>query len=163
MSLPTLSVWNWTTLSCLLLLAVWQDLAHRRIPNPLLLCMAPAALVLAAMPQGVGMVSAVAAALVAFAAFMPLYLLRQMGAGDLKLMGTAGLLVGMPRVAALCLSVAMAGGLLALFWLWRAKRQQPLPSVVAARMPYAVAIALGSATHGLLALPFPPVPSGLLF
>ena len=117
MSLPALSVWNWTTLSCLLLLAVWQDLAHRRIPNHLLLCTGSAGLVLAAMPQGIGMVSALTAALAAGTAFMPLYLMRQMGGGDLKLMAIAGLLVGMPRIAALCLSVAMAGGLLALYWL----------------------------------------------
>ena len=156
MSLPALSVWNWTALSSMLLLAVWQDLAHRRIPNTLLLCTAPAALVLAAMPQGVGMVSAVAAALVALAAFMPLYLLRQMGGGDLKLMATAGLLVGMPRITALCLSVAMAGGLLALWWLWRARRRSRATSIAsspAERMPYALAVALGTAAHGLLAQP----------
>jgi prepilin peptidase CpaA len=155
MSLPTLSVWNWTTLSCLLLLAVWQDLAHRRIPNPLLLCTASAALVLAAMPQGTGLVSALAAALVAGGAFVPLYLLGQMGAGDIKLMATAGLLVGMPRALALCLSVAMAGGLLALGWAWHTRRPAPASARIANRMPYAVAVALGSAWHGLLTLPFP--------
>jgi prepilin peptidase CpaA len=147
MSIPALPFWNWTALSILLLLAVWQDLAHRRIPNTVLLCTASAALVLADLPQGVGIASAMTAALVAFTAFVPLYLLRQMGAGDLKLMATAGLLVGMPRVAALCLSVAMAGGLLALFWLWRAR---PVQAARAIRMPYAVAVALGSAAHGLL-------------
>ncbi len=155
MSLPALSVWNWTTLSCLLLLAVWQDLAHRRIPNHLLLCTGSAGLVLAAMPQGIGMVSALTAALAAGTAFMPLYLMRQMGGGDLKLMAIAGLLVGMPRIAALCLSVAMAGGLLALYWLWHIRRQKRPLAASAQRMPYAVAIALGSAWHGLLTLPFP--------
>ena len=89
------------------------------------------------------------------AAFAPLYLLRQMGAGDLKLMATAGLLVGMPRIAALCLSVAMAGGLLALYWLWHIRRQKRPLAASAQRMPYAVAIALGSVWHGLLTLPFP--------
>ena len=155
MSLPALPVWNWTTLSLLLLLAVWQDLAHRRIHNPLLLCTASAALVLAAMPQGIGLVSALAAALAAGLAFLPLYLLGQMGAGDIKLMATAGLLVGMPRALALCLSVAMAGGLLALYWLWHTRRQSHPLALSARRMPYAVAVALGSAWHGLLTLPFP--------
>ena len=159
-ALPTA---NWLALTSLLVLAAGWDLQQRRIPNRLLLGMAGAGLVLSALPQGPGLVRALAGGLCAGAAFLPLYLLRQMGAGDLKLMATVGLLVGMPRVAALCLSVAMAGGLLALFWLWRARHQQPVPSVVAARMPYAVAIALGSATHGLLVLPVPPVPSGLLF
>ena len=155
MSLPVLPVWNWTILSCLLLLAVWQDLAHRRIPNPLLLCTASAALVLAALPQGIGLVSALAAAFAAGLAFLPLYLLGQMGGGDIKLLATAGLLVGMPRAFALCLSVAMAGGLLSLCWLWLIRRQPGAPSLPARRMPYAVAVALGSAWHGLLTLPFP--------
>ena len=155
MSLPALSVWNWTTLSCLLLLAVWQDLAHRRIPNPLLLCTALVALVLAAMPQGTGLLSALAAALVAGGAFLPLYLLGQMGAGDIKLMATAGLLVGMPRALALCLSVAMAGGLLALGWAWHTRRSAPASVRTVNRMPYALAVAMGSAWHGLLTLPFP--------
>ena len=153
MSLPALSVWNWTILSSLLLLAVWQDLAHRRIPNLLVLCTACAALALAGTPQGIGVVSALVAALSAGAAFLPLYLLRQMGGGDLKLMATAGLLVGMPRVTALCLSVAMAGGLLALCWLWLGRRQGPSAAGVHQRMPYAVAIALGTGAHGQL-LPF---------
>lgn len=153
MSLPALSVWNWTILSSLLLLAVWQDLVHRRIPNLLVLCTACAALALAATPQGIGVFSAMTAALLAGAAFLPLYLLRQMGGGDLKLMATAGLLVGMPRVAALCLSVAMAGGLLALYWLWFARRQHPNALGAHQRMPYAVAIALGTGAHGQL-LPF---------
>lgn len=151
MSLPALPIWNWTALSSLLLLSVWQDLAHRRIPNHLLLCTAAAGLVLAVMPQGIGMFSAVSAAFAAFAAFTPLYLLRQMGGGDLKLLATAGLLVGMPRVTALCLSIAMAGGLLALYWLWRGRRQRHHTVwALQKRMPYAVAIALGSAAHGLL-------------
>lgn len=154
MNLPTLSVWNWTALSFLLLLAGWQDLAHRRIPNSLVLCFASAGLVLAAMPQGIGVASAVVGALAAGAACLPLYLRRQMGGGDLKLMATAGLLVGMPRVAALCLSVAMAGGLLALYWLWWTRHQRLAAGGARPRMPYAVAVALGSAAHGML-LPFP--------
>ena len=153
MALPALPLWNWTLLACLLLLAVWQDMAYRRIPNTLLLCTAPAALVLAAMPQGVGMGSAMGAAVLTLLAFMPLYLLRQMGAGDLKLMATAGLLVGMPRVAALCLSIAMAGGLLALGWRWLAPRAPGRTPVHWQRMPYALAIAAGSAAHSLLPSP----------
>lgn len=80
----------------------------------------------------------------------PMYLLGWMGGGDLKLMTTAGLLVGMPRVTALCLSVAMAGGLLALWWQWRTRQQpQPRPAPYD-RMPYALAIAMGTVAHGWL-------------
>lgn len=153
MSLPSLPLWSWLALSALMGAAVWQDLRHRRIPNRLLLWAGGTGLLLAAGPQGIGLGSALAAAALAGAAFAPMYLLGQMGGGDLKLMATAGLLVGMPRIAALCLSVAMAGGLLALFWLARARQGSGTPGRPAAfqRMPYALAVALGTAAHGLLA------------
>lgn len=150
MAFGPLPIWTWTALALLLTLSVWQDLVHRRIPNRLLLCFAAAGLVLAHAPSGIGLVSAVLAALTAAAVMSPMYLSGWVGGGDLKLMGTAGLLVGMPRVSALCLSVAMAGGLLAIYWRWRA-RQRTLPVPVPhGRLPYAVAIALGTATHGWL-------------
>lgn len=157
MSLPNLSAVNWIMLAALLALAVWQDLAHRRIPNRLLLCFASAGVLLAVLPQGIGLASALGAAFIAGAAFAPLYLLRQMGGGDLKLMTTTGLMVGMPRVTALCLSVAMAGGLLALWWLWRARRRAHTQTATTDRMPYAVAVALGCAAHSVVALPLTPV------
>jgi len=156
MSLPSLTLWTWTTLSVLMGMAVWQDLAHRRIPNRLLLWSAGTGLLLAVLPQGAGLGSALGAALLAGAAFAPLYLIGQMGGGDIKLMATAGLLVGMPRITALCVSVAMAGGLLALWWMWRARRHAsatPAPPSPVERMPYALAVALGTAVHGLLARP----------
>ena len=143
------------TLHAVLVCAAWQDLQHRRIPNRLLLPAAGLGLALAGLPDGVGVASALAGSLVGGVVFSPLYLLRQMGGGDLKLMATAGLLVGMPGVVALCLSVAMAGGLLALYWLWHTRRQPLACSPSAKRMPYAVAVAIGSAGHGLLTLPFP--------
>jgi len=154
MGLPPLSLWTWAALTVLMGTAVWQDLVHRRIPNRLLLCSALAGLLLAAWPQGVGLGSALTAALLAGAACVPIYLIGLMGGGDLKLMVTAGLLVGMPRITALCLSVAMAGGLLALWWLWRRRhhaRSPNTPQTPFERMPYALAVALGTFTHGLLA------------
>lgn len=140
---------SWLTLALVLAIAVQQDVMYRRIPNHLLWPAACLALLLAAWPSGIGLASALAGGLVGASALLPLYLLRQVGGGDLKLMATAGLLVGTPRMAALCLSVAMAGGLLALFWIWRTRRQRPAADAQP-RMPYAVAIALGSAAHGLL-------------
>lgn len=154
MSLTPLPLWTWAVLTVLMGMAVWQDLTHRRIPNRLLLCSSGAGLLLAAWPQGIGLGSALAAALLAGAAWAPMYLLGRIGGGDLKLMATAGLLVGMPRITALCLSVAMAGGLLALWWLWRRRhhaRSPNTPQTPFERMPYALAVALGTFTHGLLA------------
>lgn len=139
-------------LAGLMTLSVWQDVAHRRIPNRLLQVFALIALVLSLRVAGLGLSSALGAAVLAGAAFSPLYLLGQLGGGDLKLMATAGLLVGIPGVLAWCLSVALAGGLLSLYWLWYRRHLREPPGHVRHRMPYAMAIALGSAWHGLLNL-----------
>lgn len=135
----------------LVLLAMGHDLVQRRIPNRLLLVSLCAGMFGALLPDGPGLRQALAGALVSGAAFAPLYLLRQLGAGDLKLMITAGLMVGMPRALALSLSVAMAGGLMALWWIWHARGQHRPATAPFDRMPYAVAIGLGTAAHGLLA------------
>jgi prepilin peptidase CpaA len=148
--MPSLSTVSWITLMLVMACAVWQDLAWRRIPNRLVLPVAGLAMALATWPSGIGLASALTGGLMSGAMFAPLYLMRQMGGGDLKLISTAGLLVGMSRVPALCLSIAMAGGLMAVYWLWRTQRQSQSQAGVYRRMPYAVAIALGSAGHGQL-------------
>ena len=104
------------------------------------------------------------------ALLMPLYLLRATGAGDVKLMAMVGAFVGTQTVLAATLYTLLAGGLLALvFMLGRGVAAQTLGNVrflltdwmqragsgqgarlaplqtTAARLPYAVAIALGTA------------------
>lgn len=141
--------WHGITLLGLLSLALAHDLTQRRIPNHLLW---PAALVALALALGTGgllgehgLVSSMGAGAAVAAVFTPLYLLRQLGGGDLKLLATVGLLVGLSRVSALCLAVAMAGGLQALVWRWRQRAHAAHD-----RMPYALAVALGTAAHGAL-------------
>lgn len=111
-----------------------------------------------------------------FAVMMPLYLLRATGAGDVKLMATVGAFIGAPTAIAAALYTLAAGGLLSLVfmlgrgiaaetianvrflftdWAQRARTGQgvrlaPLAKT-AARLPYAVAIAIGTA----VALRFP--------
>lgn len=144
------SVWMpWLTLALLMALALWHDVRARRIPNLLLLAAAGVAVLLCLLPGGLGLASALGGSLIGTAAFAPLYLLRQMGGGDLKLMATTGLLVGAEQMGALSLTVALCGGALALFWLWRLRRRaQPLRGH-GARMPYAAAVAAGTLAHGL--------------
>jgi prepilin peptidase CpaA len=105
-----------------------------------------------------------------FAVMMPLYLLRATGAGDAKLLAMVGAFIGAPTVLAAALYMLVAGGLLSLVfmlgrgvaaetianvrflfadWVQRAHTGQgmrlaPL-ATTAARLPYAVAIALGTA------------------
>jgi len=105
-----------------------------------------------------------------FAVLLPLYLLRATGAGDVKLMAMVGTFIGAPAVLNAALCTLVAGGLLSLVfmlgrgvaaqtlanvrflltgWMLRAGsgqgvRLEPLQAT-AARLPYAVAIALGTA------------------
>ncbi len=146
----SVSVWfQWLTLAVLMALALWHDWRERRIPNRLLLAAVGMAVAMCLLPGGLGLASALGGALIGTAAFAPLYLLRQMGGGDLKLMATTGLLVGVQHMGALTLAVALCGGALALVWLWRVRRRtQPLRGAHA-RMPYAAAVAAGTLAHGL--------------
>lgn len=115
--------------------------------------------------------SPLAGLLTGLATLMPLYLLRATGAGDVKLMGMVGTFIGTQAVLAATFYTFLAGGLLSLAfmlrpgvarqaldnvrflvsdWVLRAHTGQslnlrlaPLKST-AARLPYAVAIALGT-------------------
>lgn len=107
--------------------------------------------------------------LTGLATLMPLYLLRATGAGDVKLMGMVGAFIGVQPVLTATLYTLLAGGLLSLvFMLGRGVAAQALSNVrflltdwgvrantgqgirlaplqtTAARLPYAVAIALGT-------------------
>ncbi len=139
-----MGLWQAMGLLGLLSLAVVFDWRQRRIPNRLLAPAAVLALALAWLAGGwrgtQGLASALGAGAAVAAVFAPLYLLRQLGGGDLKLLATVGLWVGLPQAVALSLSVAMAGGLQALLWRLRAPGEHK-------RMPYALAIALGTAAH----------------
>lgn len=113
--------------------------------------------------------------LVGFAVFMPLYLLRACGAGDVKLMAMVGAFVGPTTALQAALYTLIAGGVLSLVYMlvkgvavqtlqnvhfiltdlvFRARtggsaRLDPL-ATTAARLPYAVAIAAGTVTALLL-------------
>ena len=106
-----------------------------------------------------------------FALLLPLHLLRAMGAGDVKLMAMVGAFIGPAAVANATLYTLLAGGLLSLaFMFGRGVAAQTLANIrfmltdlalrcsggqaqslrlpplqtTAARLPYALAIALGT-------------------
>lgn len=113
--------------------------------------------------------SPLAGLLTGLATLMPLYLLRATGAGDVKLMGMVGAFIGTQPVLSATFYTFLAGGLLSLAFMLRpgvarqalanmrflvsdwvlrthtgqSLRLAPLKST-AARLPYAVAIALGT-------------------
>ena len=116
-----------------------------------------------------GLGSALAAGLIAGSLFLVFYLAGGMGAGDVKLIAAVAALAGLPRVTPLLLLTALAGGVLALVLaLARRRLKATLLNVGALlvhhgtqglrphpdlnllnsstlRLPYAVAIAGGSA------------------
>lgn len=163
-----------------LAVAVSTDLLSRRIANRLIiagiatalifhLTAAPAAGVLAATGGSIGAGASVSGLAVGFVALFPLYALRAMGAGDVKLMMMVGAFLGPLQTLGVVVLTFAAGGVLAIAMaLWqRSFRQlilnlrfmlttsaisaaggtspkfEPLQQT-AGRMPYAVAIAAGT-------------------
>ena len=165
-------------LAALLLAALVTDLRSRRIPNSLVLAgltlaLGGHALAFAhpALPlAGAAWWAPLAGLATGFALLLPLYLLRAMGAGDVKLMAMVGSFIGPGSAATAVLYTLLAGGLLSLAfmcgrsvaaqtfanlrflltdWAVRASGGQgvrllPLQTT-AVRLPYALAIAVGTA------------------
>ena len=89
------------------------DLEHRRVLNVMVAPAAAVALLVSLLPGDPGFEAAVLGGLAGFGAFLLLALLGRgkMGAGDVKLAGVIGLMVGYPAVAAaLFLGILLGGG-----------------------------------------------------
>lgn len=159
--------------------AAYFDIRYRRIPNGLVLGGALTGTMLAAL-QGEGAVlEAVGGCLAGAMLLTPFYLLRGMAAGDIKLMGMAGIFLGTEGVVRASLYAFVAGGVLALAWLLVLKfkgsgvsAKADLKDVAVAngiatdfrphanlfqtdseafkRLPYAVAITIGIGVHFFL-------------
>jgi prepilin peptidase CpaA len=153
----------------LLALACVSDLRTRRIPNVLTVS---AALVALLFHLGTGGWSAagwsLAGLLVGALLFFPMFALRGMGAGDVKLLAAVGAWLGPGQVAIVALATSIAGGVIAvvvalaygylrkallnLYLMlahWRVAGVQPLPAVTleqatGPRLAYAFPIAIGT-------------------
>jgi prepilin peptidase CpaA len=112
-------------LLALIALAVAADLRHRRIPNGLVLAgMTLGLLFQAWAPTGAGLFvagggslglgTALFGGLVGLALLLPMYALRALGAGDVKLLAMAGVWFGPASIAWAALWTLLAGGLLSL-------------------------------------------------
>ena len=151
-------------LSAMLVIAVQSDLRHRRIPNVLSLFGIIAALALHCQSDGLhGLAAGLGGAAVGFLCFVPFYLLRGMGAGDVKLLAAVGAILGPQGAVLAALFSLLAGGFTAIgYVLWQAARASAIAWVregvtavsvsafVAAqsarrdRLAFALPIALGS-------------------
>lgn len=162
-------------LSVLLLLAIWHDWRSRKIPNTLVLWGGLTALGLSLTPRGIGLDAALLGGMSGFLVFLLLYLFRMVGAGDVKLAAAVGLFVGWPDMASVCVAILLAGGLMSVAWAFRTSNvttvlknlhagllryigsgQWPSPGrpliheVSAERVPYALAVGMGTVGYYLV-------------
>jgi Flp pilus assembly protein protease CpaA len=140
----TLSIWyaiGMTALGLMLVTAAWTDVKSRRIPNSIVLWGAGAALVWALSPAGIGLALSLLGGMVAFITFLVLHGWGWVGAGDVKLAGATGLYFSPSHALMLCLTILIAGGVVALMWRFKFHVTRPVA------VPYGVAIALGTAWH----------------
>jgi len=144
------------------------DVTRRRIPNVLTFGSTAIAIVAAAVAHGVaGVFWAIGGWAVGLLIFLPLFALRGLGGGDVKLLAALGAWMGPASIAWIALYAAVLGGPLALaialahgygraalrnVWsllmFWRVAGFQPHPTVrldvpQGPRVPYALPIAAG--------------------
>lgn len=133
-------------LFCVVTVAAISDLRSRRVPNRLLAGGLAAAFMLQAFAPGGDLMLGAGGMLTGLLVFLPFYLLKGMGAGDVKLMATIGAYAGPAATLRISLATFVAGGLVCIAW-WLAQRRHA--GVMAGKqagmhIPYAVAIALGT-------------------
>jgi prepilin peptidase CpaA len=146
------------------------DIRSRRVPNFLTLPGIFCGLLMHLLFGGWAQLGTAAlAGLICFGIFLIFWLAGGMGAGDVKLMAAVGCLAGLPNVASLLVSTAIAGGMMAIVVaIWRGRARETLLNVGALvihhrlegltphpslnvsnsqtlRLPYAVPIATGCA------------------
>ena len=157
-------------LPVLLTLAAVVDVRHRRIPNWVSLGGMAAGLVLWGWHSGFsGFFISLAGLVLGSALFLPFYIARGMGAGDVKLMGAVGAFLGPYHVLAATIVVALLGGIIAAWIAFRQKRLKTaiLDSLMVAfrqqspktlehaskeeSIPYGLAIASGTLLYLVLA------------
>lgn len=170
-------------LSLLLAGAVWQDVRSRRIPNVLVLVGLVLAFALqAVLPEGeglflapfgsIGLLWSLAGVATGLALLLPMYALRALGAGDVKLLAMIGAFVGPGAAIGIAACTLLAGGMLALvvsLYLGTLKRMLgnsvhlvthsvfgalngqsaaiEAPAAPSGKLPYAIAIAAGAAPY----------------
>ncbi len=154
----------------LLAVATWYDVRSHRIPNTLVLTGWIAGILLSAWLHGyTGIVNAVEGGALGLLALLPFYLMRTLGAGDVKLMAVVGVFLGSADVLMAILGTFLAGGVMALVVAIRAgmmrhllqnlklmlygavvkisvgqaPKMDDLPESVG-KLPYAVAITVGT-------------------
>ena len=164
--------WQVAALSVLLLFAAIADYRSRRIPNQIVLLGISFAMIdqCVRWPVLEGPLFVVGGLVVGLGLFLPLYLLRAMGAGDVKLLAMVGAFLGPAETFRVALATMIVGGVMAIIFVvvngtiglmtrnlrslfqlglldvlgGRAPDLQVTPSLSAGRLPYGVAISTGT-------------------
>lgn len=106
---------NLGLLISLLTIATWHDVRSHRIPNMVIMTGWVTGLVLSLWLNGTtGIISAIEGSAVGLVALLPLYLIRTLGAGDVKLMAVVGVFLGPTDILMAVLGTFLAGGVMAL-------------------------------------------------
>jgi len=99
----------------LLTIATWHDVRGHRIPNVLVITGWVAGMLLSAwLHGGAGIVGAMEGGVIGLVALLPFYLMRTLGAGDVKLMSVVGVFLGPTDVLMAILGTFLAGGVMAM-------------------------------------------------
>jgi prepilin peptidase CpaA len=138
-----MSIWAF---GCTMLLATaaWWDLTTGRIPNQLVAIGLVWGLVTAALPGGIGVLSALLSGALGLLLFMPLYACHLLGAGDVKLLAAVGSFVGYPDIVSVALLTSLSGAALAVAWALRHGELR----VSAARIKAAIVVTAVQLRHG---------------
>src|SRR5262245_28765406 len=111
----TLLATQWIGAFALAVIACWCDIRTRRIPNWLTFPAAALGLIAAtAMHGGSGAAASAIGWFVGLLLFFPLFALRGLGGGDVKLMGALGAWLGTSMVLGVAFYTTLAGGVLAI-------------------------------------------------
>lgn len=164
--------WQMGVLTILLLFAAVADCRSHRIPNQIVLL----GIVFAVIDQCIrwpvqeGPLFVLGGVLVGMGLFLPLYLLRAMGAGDVKLLAMVGAFLGPADTVRVALATMIVGGLMAIAFVvlrgtvsgmvqnlrsmfqlglldalvGRVPDFRVTPTISAGRLPYGVAISAGT-------------------
>lgn len=159
-------------LIALMAVAVLHDIRERKIPNRIVVTGTLFGLASSLLPGGIGIVQSIGGLGLGLVMLLPMYALRAMGAGDVKLMAGAGAFLGINATFFAALLTFVLGGVLALLYsahggtlgqtmgnlktfLYHSVARVSggsLPNagempVAQARMPYSLAIAAGVSTY----------------
>jgi prepilin peptidase CpaA len=119
------------------------DLHTHRIPNELSATAAVLGLIAQASLSGApGLLSALAGAAIVLAIFLPFYLLRAIGAGDVKAMATVGIFLGVQATPLAAAFTLIAGSIVGVVVLLR--RSSTTAAAGTRRFAYGGAIAAGT-------------------